>query len=190
MAVEAEVSCAGVTGHAAGFVTTVTVSIDGTVYVQSSHTPGEDWWSFDMPLPGLDGEHTIVVSDLTAGDVYRGDPGNVVAAVNLSCAVPASSSTTTTLPPPTSVDLGQPDPDVSLPVEVEPTTSVWLGTAPVPSAVIVAGPVPTVAVVQVSTANTLPATGFPSATAIGIGWAFILCGVAAVACTRRRKVQA
>ena len=187
MAVEAEVSCAGVTGHAAGFVTTVTVSIDGTVYVQSPHTPGEEWWSFDMPLPGLDGEHTIVVSDLTAGDVYRGDPGNVVAAVNLSCAVPASSSTTTTLPPPTSVDLGQPDPNVSLPVEVEPTTSVWLGTAPVPSAVIVAGPVPTTAVVQVSTANTLPATGGNTTPLIGAGCGFLLCGAVFLWFARRPR---
>ena len=183
--VEADVSCEAVTGHAASFVTQVSVSVDGAVVAVRDG----DLSSFTIPL-GMHGDHTVSVYDRTAGNDWdrehgetaHGGPGaNLVLSVQVSC--PERSTTTTEAPTTTVVDTtvaARPVPHV----DVEPSTTVLVAFPPE----LETTTVQTTAVVQQSTPATLPATGSASGTELGVGLMIGLFGLMMVGAARRRPV--
>ena len=95
MAAQGTVTCDGASGTAAGFITDVTLTVDGLIVGQHSHTPSEEGYSWSIPYR-LEGDHVVVITDRTAGDDYNHAPSNTVVHVSISCPVLVTSTTVVT----------------------------------------------------------------------------------------------
>lgn len=194
MAANARCDGTAIVGDAAGFIVHLEVYVDGQLVGSVDHDPGDDWYSWSIPIGEVSADADIVVIDYSAGgpgaagfEVPLADRSACVAPTTTTTAVTSTSSTSTTTStiaaPTSTVATTTTDTKPALPILQVDTSTTVIGCC-------VDEVVETVAsTVATTTGNTLPATGANSTPLVGAGVLALALGIVALRTSRRRPAR-